>query len=205
MEKVGVQGSIGQLESGKIAVSWYRNLSRREFVKLAAAAAAASGAASCTGVRSPWRFLRINEARTLAAICDQLIPPDTDPGADWARVVNFIDLQLCGPYRHLRATYREGIGCVDQMALAQFGKVYATLAGEQQFQLLAALEKGEAPNEIWKTVAPRQFFEMVLSHTMQGFYGDPRHGGNRSRASWKMVGLTYPPVRGRLHDDVTKS
>ena len=38
---------------------------------------------------------------------------------------------------------------------------------------------------------------------MQGFYGDPRHGGNRDRVSWKMVGLPYPPLRGRLRNDLT--
>jgi gluconate 2-dehydrogenase gamma chain len=32
---------------------------------------------------------------------------------------------------------------------------------------------------------------------MQGFYGDPRHGGNREGVSWKMLGLPYPPIRGR--------
>jgi gluconate 2-dehydrogenase gamma chain len=38
---------------------------------------------------------------------------------------------------------------------------------------------------------------------MQGFYGDPRHGGNRDRVSWKMLGVPYPPVRGRLRYDLT--
>ena len=33
--------------------------------------------------------------------------------------------------------------------------------------------------------------------TRQGFYGDPRHGGNRDAASWKMLALPFPPVRGR--------
>jgi len=45
------------------------------------------------------------------------------------------------------------------------------------------------------------FFELVLAHTRQGFYGDPRHGGNCGMASWKMVGLAFPPVRGRMHYD----
>ena len=39
--------------------------------------------------------------------------------------------------------------------------------------------------------------DLVLNHARQGFYGDPRHGGNRAMASWKMVGLPFPPVRGR--------
>jgi len=181
-------------------VSWFKNLTRREFIQLAAAAAAASGTVSCSGPRNPWRFLRTGEARTLAAICDQLIPPDADPGANWAQVVNFMDVQLCGPFRDLQALYRNGITCVDTIARGRFGKDFAQLGNDQQISILTALEKGDTPKNIWKTVDPRAFFETVLSHSMQGFYGDPRHGGNRARASWKMVGLTYPPVRGRFYD-----
>jgi gluconate 2-dehydrogenase gamma chain len=43
-----------------------------------------------------------------------------------------------------------------------------------------------------------EFFNLIRAHAMQGFYGDPRHGGNRDEASWKMLGIPCPPVRGRL-------
>ena len=33
------------------------------------------------------------------------------------------------------------------------------------------------------------FFQMVVDHTMQGFYGAPSHGGNAGQASWKMLGI----------------
>jgi hypothetical protein len=33
---------------------------------------------------------------------------------------------------------------------------------------------------------------------MQGFYGNPRHGGNADFASWRMMGVPPAPVRGRL-------
>lgn len=178
-------------------MAWYRSLSRRDFIKIAATAALASSAPSCTRAQSPWRFLRIEEARTLAAVCDRLIPPDADPGADWARVVNFIDLQLCGPYRDLRPVYRKGIGCLERASQKRFGKAFPELPVDRQESLLAALERGETAGGIWNVVAPAEFFEVVLNHTMQGFYGDPRHGGNRERASWKMLQLPYPPVRGR--------
>ena len=49
----------------------------------------------------------------------------------------------------------------------------------------------------------KPFFDLVVAHTMQGFYGDPRHGGNRDAASWTMLGLAFPPVRGRAHYDKT--
>lgn len=182
-------------------MSWYKNLNRREFIELAALAAAASGTLGCASGRSPWRFLRVREARTLAAICDQLIPADQDPGAQWAQVVNFIDIQLCGAYREAQSLYRKGVAYVDATARAQFGKGFAELNEGEQADILAALEKGQGPKDVWQEVTPRSFFETVLAHTMQGFYGDPRHGGNRARASWRMVGLAYPQVRGRQKYD----
>jgi gluconate 2-dehydrogenase gamma chain len=32
---------------------------------------------------------------------------------------------------------------------------------------------------------------------MQGFYGSPRHGGNRDYLSYRMLGIDYPQVIGR--------
>jgi gluconate 2-dehydrogenase gamma chain len=32
---------------------------------------------------------------------------------------------------------------------------------------------------------------------MQGFYGSPRHGGNRDYVSYKMMKLDYPHVIGQ--------
>lgn len=187
-------------------MSWYKGLTRREFIKIAGAAAAAVGATSCSGTRSPWRFLKVDEARTLAALSDQMIPPDDVPGAAWAGVVNYIDQQLCGPYRDLRETYRRGIACLDRTAALSGGKGFAHVTWNEQYALLRQLEMGDLikGKEIWADVHPQEFFELVLAHTMQGFYGDPRHGGNRQRVSWKMVGLPYPPVRGRLHYDLTR-
>ena len=38
---------------------------------------------------------------------------------------------------------------------------------------------------------------------MQGFYGSPRHGGNRNYVSYKMLGLEYPRVIGQNRYPVT--
>jgi gluconate 2-dehydrogenase gamma chain len=180
-------------------VSWYKNLSRRQFIQLGAAAAAATGV-SCNRVSlNPWRFLTVAEARTLAAICDQLIPPDHAPGAEWARVVNFIDIQLCGPFLHLQRTYRQGLVSLDRSSRAQFGQPFASLAPDQQIFFLRSMESNQLSPAGWSDIAPATFFELLLDHTMQGYYGDPRHGGNRDHASWKMVGLSYPQVRGQQH------
>jgi len=39
---------------------------------------------------------------------------------------------------------------------------------------------------------------------MEGFYGSPRHGGNRDAVSWQMLGLAEPPPLGRAQYDLKK-
>jgi gluconate 2-dehydrogenase gamma chain len=34
---------------------------------------------------------------------------------------------------------------------------------------------------------------------MQGFYGSPRHGGNKNYMSYQMMGIDFPLVVGRNH------
>ncbi|MFB3922048.1 MAG: gluconate 2-dehydrogenase subunit 3 family protein [Terriglobia bacterium] len=180
-----------------------RKLNRRKFMQIAATAAVAP-AASCTKTISPWRFLTLEEARTLGAICEQIVPADKDAGATQAGVVNFIDRQLVGYLRRHQRAYREGLIGVDQSSLARHGGKFADLPAEKQLAVLTALEKGEAAGEVWKRSSAKAFFDLVVNHTMQGFYGDPRHGGNRDGVSWKMLDLPYPPIRGRQQYDLTK-
>lgn len=173
-------------------------LNRRAFLQTALAAAAAAGVACGGKNESPWRFLTVDEARALAAMSDQIIPPDQDPGSSWAGVVNYIDRQLCGPFQNLRSVYRDGLSAIDQSSRILYGKVFADREAARQIEFLHRLEKDDVPRSIWKGTSPSQFFALVIDHTMQGYYGDPRHGGNREGASWKMLGLPYPPIRGRL-------
>lgn len=170
-----------------------RTLKRRKFLKVAAAAAA-GGAVGCGGPRSPWRFLSPPEAETLAALCDQIIPPDDYPGAAQAGVVVFIDRQLIGHYNEFQQVYRQGLRAVEERSATLHGKPFTALSFGEQTELAAALEKDEEQ---------RPFFNLVLTHTMQGYYGSPRHGGNRHAVSWKMLGVPDPPVRGRQHYDVS--
>lgn len=119
-------------------------------------------------------------------------------GAAWAGVVAYIDRQLTGPYRKLQKTYGGGIAGTNATAVKMFGAPFAALNAHSQDAVLTAMEKGDAPTDCWKGLAAKRFFDLVVTHTLQGFYGDPRHGGNRDRASWKMLRLPYPPVRGRV-------
>ena len=181
-----------------------RKLSRRKFIQIAVSAAAAAPAISCSKATSPWRFLTVEEAETLGAVCGQIVPADQYPGAAEAGAVNFIDRQLVGHLKRHQKVYREGLAGIDQSSLALYGSKFRELPSDKRIALLQALAKGKAPGEVWKRRSSKAFFDLVVNHTMQGFYGDPRHGGNREAVSWKMLELPYPPVRGRLQYDLTK-
>jgi gluconate 2-dehydrogenase gamma chain len=163
-----------------------RKPSRRSF--LAGAVLATAGCRQDAGARLA---LTGDETRTLNAICDQLIPADQDPGAAATGAVVFIDRQLAGPYRRYRRAYREGLVRTAALSSKMFGKPLDQLAGEQRLAVVERIEEDARP-----------FFEMVLAHTMQGFYGSPRHGGNRDYASWRMLRVPASPVRGRIQYDL---
>jgi gluconate 2-dehydrogenase gamma chain len=175
-----------------------RVLPRRRFLKTTAVAVAAGPALSCGGSRSPWRFFSEAEAAIVNAVCERLIPADQDPGAAWAGVVKYIDRQLTRHFKKHQTDYRAGIAALDRTARSLHGVPFLELSAPRQDEVLASLERDEAPAGVWTGIRPRQFFELVLAHTMQGFYGSPRHGGNRDAVSWRMLGVPDPPLRGRL-------
>jgi gluconate 2-dehydrogenase gamma chain len=174
-------------------------VNRRGFLKTGAVAAAAS-AVACGKADSPWRVLTIPEAATLAAAVDRIIPPDEDVGASQAGVVVFIDRQLATRQKDRVAFWRAGLHGLEATARGKHGKEFAELPVEDQDGLLRELEAGKPEETGWGDVDPAEFFAALRRHTMMGYYGDPRHGGNRGRVSWVMLGVPDPPVRGRLHE-----
>jgi gluconate 2-dehydrogenase gamma chain len=158
-------------------------------VELGLVAGAVGSLTSCgrSGGGPDWRSFTAGEARTVDAICEQIIPADEFAGASRAGVVHFIDLQLATHYRQHRDAYRKGIVNIEATAGKSFARPFVELTPEQQTEILRTIEETDA-----------RFFALIRTHTMQGYYGDPRHGGNRDEMSWRMLGLPTPPVRGRL-------
>ncbi len=171
---------------------------RRKFIRdVAVVAGGLSVLPACNKSRGRWRFFTEAEANTVYAICEQIIPTDQDPGAAYAGVPNFIDKQLVGPYKRFQQAYRKGLEGVQETSLAQFGARFESLKWDQQTEVLKMLEAGKARGRTWETENPKVFFELIRDHTMQGFYGSPRHGGNWDYVSYRMLGLDYPQVIGQ--------
>jgi gluconate 2-dehydrogenase gamma chain len=167
-------------------------MKRRRFFLVASGVLAGS---ACAGRRAPpWRALLPKEVATLEAWCDSLVP-DTDgtPGAREARAARYIDIQLTRRFRRHLPQYRNALEAINRMAGGRFSE----LSLEQRTALLEQVEKGEGAKSDWGPDGGREVFNLVLQHTLQGFYGNPRHGGNYEYASWRMLSIPIVPVRGR--------
>jgi gluconate 2-dehydrogenase gamma chain len=171
---------------------------RRDFLKTGAAAAAATAVACGPG--GPWRALQVEEARTLAAACDRIIPKDDVAGAVEAGAVVFIDRQLATREKDQAEFWRQGLAGLDATARRRHDTPFADLDAAARDALLEDVEAGRVEPADWVGVDATAFFDRLVSYTMMGFYGDPRHGGNRDRVAWRMLGVPDPPVRGRLHE-----
>ena len=154
--------------------------------------------------------------RTLACAMDRIIPPDEDPGAVAAGAPEFLLRLLAGPdsvfakpdgsgFVHLtgklagvwrarlrtwRRLYRKGLTELDRRAKEMSGKAFADLDSEEQDSILTELSL----DVVWS-----EFFELLLQHTREAYYGDPAYGGNLNRIGWQVIGFPGPPSLRAVH------
>ncbi len=137
----------------------------------------------------PFQTLDPAMAREIDAITSQIIPSTDGPGAHEAGVVYFIDRALATFDADLRESYRVGMAEIQQKRKEMFpaSDSIAALTRAQQIQLIHAMETTD-------------FFELLRTHTLYGFLGNPSYGGNRDRIGWKLIGFegrtAYQPPFG---------
>ena len=128
--------------------------------------------------------------KTVEAVTGRIIPTDHEPGAIEANCVNFIDKALAHEDAKAKPIYERGLVGLDLVAKEKFAKPFVALAPEQQDDVLAALESGKAEGWPSGAVTAAEFFATIRVHTIVGFLADPKYGGNRCYAGWKVLG--YP-------------
>jgi gluconate 2-dehydrogenase gamma chain len=150
-----------------------------------------------SGRTNLWRFFTNDEAFLTGLICEQIIPTDEYVGAIEAGVIHFIDKQLTGPYERFQSAYREGLQHMQTTSKEVYSKNFEKLSWNEQTDLLELLDTGKASEKLWINISCKNFFQMIRSHAMQGYYGSPRHGGNKNFASYKMLDLGYSQIVGQ--------
>jgi gluconate 2-dehydrogenase gamma chain len=159
-------------------------------------------------------FFTRHEAETVAAAAARIFPSDElGPGATEAGVVHYVDRALAGHDRELQDLYRRGVALLDRLANGSFHES----PPDAQDAVLAALEQGTDPPEGPSAGAPRAeadagpqappsaeplprlFFQALVTHTREGLFSDPVHGGNRDMVGWRLLG--HPGVQLAYSED----
>ena len=168
-------------------------VSRRDVLKrvgVAGAAAAMPIEAIAQATREPFETLTAAEGATLEAIVARLIPTDANgPGAAEARAARYIDRALGGFLNSFVAAYRTGLAGIESYARTEKGAAFTQLSPQDQDAVLTDMENNTAKG----FPAAALFFNVVLSHTVQGTFSDPFYGGNANFVGWDLIG--YPGIR----------
>lgn len=132
-----------------------------------------------------FHFFNSAQAAAVEAVTDQIVPADQQPGAKWAGVVHYIDLVLTSDLKDLRPAYSRGIQHLEALAHEIAGRTFADLQFTDQTNVLEKLEHD--PTSITQGLSGRDFFELMRKHTLEGFFGDPKH--DRGSVGWKVLGF----------------
>jgi gluconate 2-dehydrogenase gamma chain len=126
----------------------------------------------------PFQTFSPSTAAEIDAIASQIIPSTDGPGAHEAGVIYFIDRALSTFDMDQREAYRMGMASVQKKRQELFpaSTSIAALTSEEQIQLVQGIENTD-------------FFELLRTHTLYGFLGNPSYGGNRDRIGWKLIGF----------------
>lgn len=133
-------------------------------------------------------FFNRDEAATIAAITERLMPgAPGKPGALDAGVLNYIDLALSGAYAGHQDFYRRGLAQLGAFCRKTYSEPFVRLTAAQRDEVIAALESGKASEFEYPTA--EAFFNILRTHTVEGMFADPIYGGNKDFAGWQLVGF----------------
>jgi len=136
-------------------------------------------------------FLSQQEASLVWAMARRLIPQDWEPSPD---LVSFFDWAATQPLGQgdrlagqpdLAAMFHQGLQGVHQTAQALYGdRDFLQLTGEEQDAVLRAVQEGQPPGEVWRTLDGRRFFIEFYRRLLAGWLADP--------ATWCEIGFPGP-------------
>jgi hypothetical protein len=172
-----IVGFASVLTAKLVAVPWWPNH-------------ALASAPSPTPADDALRFFTPEHAVTMGAMLDRLLPsnePAGTPGARETRVLRYLDRQLgTSRFPEYRDLFREGLAALDDIARRTSSVRFSELPAGEQEAILRRIQRGDTQG---RPAASVRFFQVVLTLSLEGHWGDPRHGGNHDRLAWRSVGI----------------
>jgi len=124
---------------------------------------------------------------TLRAVVDCMIPADEAPGGLMAGVDRYLIHFLQHDGVGFVVQYQVAMTALQREAELRHGCGFAQLTQVQATEMLHALERNEM-HAVWLT-SPSVFVTTMAEHCAEGFYADPRQGGNTNGVSWVSIGF----------------
>jgi gluconate 2-dehydrogenase gamma chain len=183
-----------------------------------AQAPAAAPVAGAPAAQQPEPLLLLNDTEYafVVAVVDTIIPADElSPSGSDCGCATYIDRQLASAWGGGAKMYRAGpylkgkpeqgyqlaltpadfittgIAAANAWSRKTYGHDFDRLDPAKRIEALTAMQDGKAAFENFSS---RAFFARLLTLTMEGFFGDPIYGGNRNKASWRMLGFPGLPA-----------
>jgi len=133
--------------------------------------------------------------RTLEAVASRVLPSDElGPGAREANVGRALRTTLADPrMKNLVPLMNRASGFLVRYAQSEKKKAdFVALSVEEQDEILNRLATNAARPDGFSGQA---FMQVMVALTLEGFLGDPRHGGNKDKVAWKW--LKYDDAQSR--------
>lgn len=119
-----------------------------------------------------------------------------------------------------RSKYAAGIVELDRLCRERHDADFVELTEERQDEMLRVIERAGSPEaeRAWRDTpaiayggpvepalqqtsaeADLDFFNLLVTHTRQGFLADPIYGGNRGQVGWQAIGFPGPADLAEVH------
>ncbi|MFU8805730.1 MAG: gluconate 2-dehydrogenase subunit 3 family protein [Bradymonadaceae bacterium] len=149
----------------------------------------------------PIRFFSEDEARTLRAVVDRVIPQPERSEARRIPIVAWVDEKLhldqSDGYRYetlppQREAWRRAMRGLDETARALFDRDFAALSEEEQDEVLRRVSKGEPPGPSWAGMDSSRFMaDLLCPVIVKIYYAHP--------IAWREIGYGGPSsTRGHV-------
>jgi hypothetical protein len=148
------------------------DLTRRDVLKLGAAAAAAGVLSTSTPLGAQTAatatFFTPAELKLVDELSEMIIPADDhSPGARAAKVAAYIDARLAEAFDEAdRTRWREGLKRIDDLSRTASGKTFLEASPDQRVALLTQVSKNEATPKLPEEV----FFKDLKSRVVFAYY-----------------------------------
>lgn len=123
----------------------------------------------------------------LVAVSERILPSEGDgPGAKDVNIGTFLEHTLADErLAHLLPLLKRGAGYLARASRAKFKQArFAALSDDKKDELLKGLaERKLRP----KGFDGNAFVRIMVALTLEGYLGDPSHGGNHDQLAWKWL------------------